>query len=203
MVYTLIAEPRSGGTDLTDWFEEVLTGFTIAQEPYLKNSENFFSHTEDVTDVKWIDEHENVFIREIYERGRDFTNLINRSDKVFCLYRNNWYAQTKSKLFHQYQTEYRRHYTKKEMDEIANHDMIVDHYYVEFGKDKKSFQNFIKTNKFMSVSYENLYYGNDIQKIIEFFNFNTDIKFPLSVRHLKTEDNKPEPLDEPPPSKLI
>lgn len=203
MVYTLIAEPRSGGTDLTDWFQEVLSNYTIAQEPYLRNSENFYSHTEDVTDVKWIDEHENVFIREIYERERDFTNLINRSDKVFCLYRKNWYAQTKSKLFHQHQNEYRRHYTKKEMDEIVNHETIVDHYKMEFGKDKKSFQNFIKRNNFMSVSYEDLYYGDDIQKIIKFFNFNTDIKFPLSVRHLKTEDNNPEPLDEIPPLPLI
>jgi hypothetical protein len=203
MVYTLLAEPRSGGTDLMDWFGAVLSGFTIAQEPYLRNSLNLFSHTEDVTDVKWIDEHKNVFIREIFERQRDFTNLINRSDKVFCLYRKNWYAQTKSKLFVQHHDEYKRIYTKKEMDELVSHDMVVNHYQMEFSKDKNAFQDFIKSHNLMCVSYEDLYYQNDIQKVIDFLNLKTDIKFPLSVRHLKTEDNKPEPLDKLPPSLLI
>lgn len=203
MVYTLLAEPRSGGTDLMDWFGVVLNDFTIAQEPYLRNSLNLFSHTEDVTDVKWIDEHKDVFIREIFERQRDFTNLINRSDKVFCLFRKNWYAQTKSKLFTQHHTEYKRVYTKKEMDELVTHEMIVDHHKMEFSKDKKAFQHLIKSKNFMAVSYEDLYYGNDIQKIKEFLNLKTEVTFPLSVRHLKTEDNIPEPLDKLPPTLLI
>ena len=192
MIYTVIAEPRSGGVSLMNWIGESLPEFTIAQEPwYVEN--NFWVEGGDVTDVGWIKKYDNIFIREIYRPDRDFTNLINISDDVICLFRENWEDQIKSCLYQEIHEIYLDSYEEKEVSKIITRDMILYRYDTVFKNQKDMFQQYIVENNYTSVSYEKLYYGGGIEIIKNHFNINTDILFPLNTRHLKRDGIPVEP----------
>lgn len=189
MIYTIIAEPRSGGTSLMDWIEKSLPDYVIAQEPYFIGND-YWVDGEDVNNTKWIDKYENLFIREIFRQDRIVDPLLKKSDKVLCLYRENWYDQIKSILYQELNDSqyYMTTYKKEHVDELVS-DKLIYEKYNHFVKTKKDFQEWIKTNNLLCVSYEDLYYGEGINVIKEFFNINTSLKFPLSLRHLKDNFN--------------
>jgi len=200
MVYTIIAEPRSGGTSLMNWIEKSLPNYVIAQEPYFIGN-NYWIGGEDTNDVKWIDKYENIFIREIFRQDRCVDILLNRSDKVLCLYRENWYDQIKS-IIYQEQNNYDGYmttYKKENVDLLATDDLILGKYDF-FNKTKIDFQKWIESNNLISVSYEDLYYGDGINVIKDFFNINTSIDFPLTKRHLKDKLDNPIGLQITPPT---
>ncbi len=190
MIYTIIAEPRSGGTALMDWLEQSMPDYKIAQEPYfIQNSR--WVEGEDVSKVDWIDEYNNIVIREIYKNERDFTNLINKSDKVICLFRRNWYEQIKSILFNRHKDHYLTTYTEQEVNQLVT-DEEIDKYYNDFFiKEKTGLKNLIKRNRFDTIVYEDLYYGNHIDKVKSFFNITSEVPFPINKRHLKDSNGEP------------
>lgn len=192
MIYTIIAEPRSGGVSLMNWIEKSLPEFTIAQEPwFVENS--LWVEGEDVSDVNWVKEYDNIFIREIYKPSRDFTNLIKLSDRVLCLYRNNWHEQIRSSLFQETNNQYLDDYDESDVLNVVTNDMITHRYVYYFKEHKEKFQQFITENNFISVSYEELYYNKGIDIIKKHFNLNNDIEFPLNTRHLKRDGVPVEP----------
>jgi hypothetical protein len=189
MIYTIIAEPRSGGTSLMDWIEKSLPNYVIAQEPLFVGNDHWVDG-ENTDDIEWIGKYENLFIREIYRQDRKVDLLLERSDKVLCLYRDNWYDQVKSILYQEINDSqsYMTTYKKEHVDELVT-DKLIYEKYDYFVKTKSEFQEWIKTNNLLCVSYEDLYYGEGINVIKEFFNINTSLKFPLSLRHLKDNFN--------------
>lgn len=200
MLYTLLAEPRSGGTSLANWIGKSLPTFVVAQEPYFIGND-YWVDGEDKNNVKWIERFDNLFIREIYREDDPLDKLINLSDKVICLYRKNWYEQIKSNLYQEVNgsKEYMTSYKKEDVDSLVTEKMIFKRY-DSFIKYKSEFQNYIKENNFISISYEDLYYGNGIEIVKKHFNINTDIKFPLNKRHLKDINNNEIGLVEVPPT---
>jgi hypothetical protein len=189
MVYTIIAEPRSGGTSLMDWIEKSLPNYVIAQEPYFIGNDHWVDG-ENTDDVEWINKYENLFIREIYRQDRKVDLLLEISDKVLCLYRDNWYDQVKSILYQEINDSqsYMTTYRKEHVDRLVT-DKLIYEKYDYFVKTKNEFQQWIKTNNLLCVSYEDLYYGEGINVIKEFFNIDTSLNFPLSQRHLKDNSN--------------
>lgn len=200
MVYTIISEPRSGGTSLMNWIEKSTPNYIIAQEPYFIGND-YWVKGENTDDIEWIDKYENIFIREIYREGRSMDILLKRSDKVLCLYRENWYEQIKSYLYQEvndyegYMTTYR----KEDVNKLVNENMILKEF-KNFNKIKTDFQNWIKKNNIISVSYENLYYGNGIEVIKRHFDIHSDVKFPINKRHLKNEQGDEVGIGETPPT---
>ena len=192
MIYTIIAEPRSGGVSLMNWIEKSLPEFTIAQEPWF-NENDLWITGEDVSEVDWIKKYNNICIREIYEPTRDFTNLINISDKVLCLYRKNWREQVRSLLYQEIQNIYLDTYDEQDVLKLITIEMINDRYKSNFKKLKDGFKKFIKENNFISVSYEELYYGDAIDIVKKHFNFDNNVEFPLNMRHLKRDGVPVEP----------
>ena len=192
MIYTIIAEPRSGGVSLMNWIEKSLPEFTIAQEPWF-NENDLWITGEDVNEVDWIKKYNNICIREIYEPTRDFTNLINISDKVLCLYRKNWREQVRSLLYQEIQNIYLDTYDEQDVLKLITIEMINDRYKSNFKKHKDGFKKFIKENNFISVSYEELYYGDAIDIVKKHFNFDNNVEFPLNMRHLKRDGVPVEP----------
>jgi hypothetical protein len=195
MIYTIIAEPRSGGVSLMNWIGKSLPEFTIAQEPwFVKN--DMWVKGDDVNDVEWIKKYDNIFIREIYKPTRDFKNLIDISDKVICLYRKNWEEQVRSILYQgneDINLTYLESYEEEDVLKWVSDDKIKYWYVDYFKQHKDSFKEFIKNNKFTSLSYENLYYGNDINILKKHFNFDSEVQFPLNTRHLKRNGVPVEP----------
>lgn len=202
MVHTIFAEPRSGGTSLMNWIEKSLPNYVIAQEPYFIGN-NHWIDSEDTNDVKWIDKYENLFIREIFRQDRCVDILLNRSDKVLCLYRENWYDQIKSIIYQEENNYdgYMTTYKKENVDLLVTDDLILGKYDF-FNKTKIDFQKWIESNNLISVSYEDLYYGDGINVIKDFFNIDTPIEFPLTKRHLKDNLDKPIGLQIVPPTPI-
>jgi hypothetical protein len=192
MIYTIIAEPRSGGVSLMNWVEKSLPNFTISQEPWFVEND-LWVNGEDVSEVEWVKKYDNIFIREIYKPTRDFNNLIEISDKVLCLYRDNWEEQIRSSLFQETNEKYLDNYDESDVLDVVTNDMIRHRYVYYFKEHKEKFKLFIKENNFPSVSYENLYYGDGIETIKKHFNFETDVEFPLNNRHLKRDGIPVEP----------
>lgn len=192
MIYTIIAEPRTGGVSLMNWIGKSLPKFTIAQEPWF-NENDLWITGEDVSEVDWIKKYNNICIREIYKPTRDFTNLINISDKVLCLYRDNWEEQIRSSLYQGNTDSYMDTYDEDDVLRVVTDEMIKHRYVYYFKEHKDKFKQFIKKNNFISISYENLYYGNDIDIVKKHLNFDNNIEFPLNMRHLKRDGVPVEP----------
>lgn len=184
MVYTIIAEARTGGTHLVDALYKELPNFKLAVEPW-NDSPNNFTDNKDISNVDWIDNYENIIIKEIFDQYQDFLPLINRSDKVLCLYKENWYSQAKSMLYSRNFDEWQIEYKKTDVDDTVNDVQIYKMYYENFKWYKKDFQNFIKHMNLPSISYEELYYRNEVSQIKEIFNLNDSFEFPIYERHLK------------------
>jgi len=192
MIYTVIAEPRSGGVSLMNWIEKSLPEFTIAQEPWFIEN-NLWVEGEDVSDIEWIGKYHNISIREIYKPERNFNELIKISDRVICLYRENWQEQVRSGLYQEIQNSYLDTYDEQDVLKLITIEMINDRYKSHFKKHKDSFKKFIKENNFISVSYEELYYGDAIDIVKKHFNFDNNVEFPLNTRHLKRDGVPVEP----------
>ena len=106
----------------------------------------------------------------------DFLPLINRSDKVLCIYRENWYSQIRSILYQSAFDEWQWQYKKTEVDIMISDEEIYEKYHKWYKSEKKHFQDFIKHMNLPSISYEKLYYQNGVSKIKEIFNLTSENK---------------------------
>jgi hypothetical protein len=179
----IIAEGRTGGTTLMEYLSNELIGHTSITEPYT-NTENGWVENNDMLDIRWLNKFDNFIIKEIFQTEYDFTNLINECDKVFCVYRENWYQQTKSVLYAE-QVGFIRDYNIEDVNKVVTDEMIMGR---NIKKTKEIFKNFIKKNNFTSVTYEDLYYGNGIDIIKKHLNMEFINTFPPVKRYLKNID---------------
>jgi hypothetical protein len=189
MFYTIIAEPRSGGTSLMYWFEKVFPNFTNITEPYT-NMETGWVDVRDPMQIDWLNQYDDVVLKEIYEYDYNFKNLINKSDKVICLYRENWFAQIKSLLYLEYRDKFTTSYSIEEVNSVITKEDIVYRYRTIQRERKRQFQEFIKENDFFAISYESLYFSNGIKTLKDYLGIQTDIQFPVQKRYLKTENGE-------------
>jgi hypothetical protein len=83
MVITILAEPRSGSTNLANWFKSN-KNFTVLQEPLNKNG---MSYKKDIPVDKWFYDTSHLLIKEIYTPDKNLKELIQFSDKIIILYR--------------------------------------------------------------------------------------------------------------------
>ena len=189
MVITIIAEPRTGGSHLVESIHKSLSHFEFVSEPW-NSAPNQYTKTRDVKNIDWINDYENIIIKEIYESDRDFNRLIHRSDIVFCIYKENWYSQIKSILYHRNFDEWQWEYKKTDVDNTVSDIEIYNTYYNNFKWYKKNFQDFIKKYNFPSISYEKLYYQNGVNEIKKVFGLDDSFQFPIYERHLKDDNGK-------------
>ena len=183
MKILIIAEGRTGGTTLMEYLSNELTGYTSITEPYT-NTENGWIENNDMLDIGWLNKFDNFIIKEIFQPEYDFTNLIRECDKVFCVYRENWYQQTKSILYAE-QVGFIRDYNIEEVNKVVTDNAIFER---NIKKSKEVFKNFIKENNFTNVTYEDLYYGNGIDVVKKYLNMEFVNKFPPVKRYLKNND---------------
>jgi len=180
----IIAEGRTGGTTLMEYLSNELSGYISITEPYTNPIKGW------VKDVEWIKEYENCIVKEIFKDKYNLPKLAEQCDKVFCVYRNNWYEQTKSILYSE-KVGFIRDYNVTDVDKLITDEMINERYRYFVREDKKQFQNFIRDNNYLSVSYEDLYYGNGIDKIKDYLGIQTQNIFPPVERYLKDSEGNP------------
>jgi LPS sulfotransferase NodH len=174
MVITILAEPRSGGTNLANWFF-FNKNFTTLFIPTDQKSE-WYQNEQHPKDYQYTTEH--LLIKEDYYHYKDYTEIIKISDKVILLYRENEHDQilswTNAKKTNNWDGQWINEHIEDENERIF------------FKKLKNSFkENFLSKNDHLKISYENLYFNDGIELIKKYIDLNglNDISFPIGQKY--------------------
>jgi hypothetical protein len=187
LLYTIIAQYRTGGQNLMYWINESLKkDFVVIHEPF---NSKYNHYTDDTTlqDFKWL-EDKNYFIKELWYPDLDYTKLLNLSNKILCLYRENTHEQTISHIYSTKKGKYHHNYTPKDIDGIFSQDEY-DTFKFEVEFNKKTLLEFASLNNLPTISYENLYFENGIEKLKNLFDFQSNLSFPYGSKYF-TKDKK-------------
>jgi hypothetical protein len=161
MIITILAEPRSGSTNLTNWFY-FNKNFTTLFEP-LNPISKWFQNGKELKDYKYNTKH--LCIKEIYYPNINWDLLLDVSDKIIVLYRENEQEQLESFLNALSTDNWHLPYVYKKQENPIT-------------KEKTEYFNILKTEfkekyldkEFFKISYEELYYNNGFQRILDYLN---------------------------------
>lgn len=182
MIILLIAEIRSGSTNLAKWLKASLPDFQLLNEPYNPKSSHFIGDSK-------IDVTKNYIISEKFFNNEELLNkLISISDFTICLHREDVISQIESYIVADVTNNWYDVYTD---------DIISKNIDVEFGDKKKSFiklkeyfQSFIFNSKLKSFTYEGLYYGEQIYELKNYLNIQSNIQFPYGQKYRQFDIKK-------------
>lgn len=176
MIVTILAEPRSGSTNLTNWFY-FNKNFTALFEPANSGSK-WYQNGTSPKDYKYNTKH--LCIKEIYYPGINWDPLINVSDKIIVLYRENIQEQLESFLNSIKTNNWHTNYVyKPEENDLLNEKTIF------FNALKTEFKENYIDKGFFRISYEELYYSNGFEKIVNYLDI-ADVKnigFPVGNKY--------------------
>ena len=171
MIITILSEPRSGSSNLLFWFNQS-KNFTILLEPSTEPDYKRFSSPpyttldKDVTidnidDINtWRYSTQHLVVKEICNPNNNYENLFKSSNKVIILYRENYEEQKESWLM---SVNTKKWGGKYFFDKSLLLDKSDD-YLIEI---KEEIQKYKVEDNFI-ISYEELYYGEGINKLIDY-----------------------------------
>lgn len=174
MIISIIAEPRSGSTNLANWFTLQKT-FTVLFEPISNPNTKWFKHGAPLNTWEYKTPH--LLIKEVYNGLTDFTDLINFSNKIIVLYREDIVEQTKSYV--------NSKITGNWGDTWSYNEKFDNDADTEFFKTlKQNFEKLYVNDNFFTISYEDLYNGG-FQKVVDFINIDeiTNKNFPYGKKY--------------------
>lgn len=158
MIITILAEPRSGSTNLTNWFY-FNKNFTTLFLPSDPNSKWYIS--EHPKKYKYITEH--LLVKEDYYQYKIYSDLIDISNKVILLYRENTEEQIQSWINAKITNNWHKQWTSRD---IKNNNETT--FFTEL---KNSFkEKYLNKEEYFKISYEELYYNNGFQKVVDYLN---------------------------------
>jgi hypothetical protein len=160
MVITLLCEPRSGSTNLANWFyfKKIFTTLFIPSDPKSK-----WHKPESPRDYKYNTEH--LLIKEDYYHYKNFDELISISDKVILLYRENTKEQIESWVNARLTNNWHNQWVLKN---------LKDNNEIEFFTSlKNSFKKEYLDKDYFKISYEDLYYNSGFQKVLDYLNIDS------------------------------
>ncbi len=176
MVVTILAEPRSGSTNLTNWFY-FNKNFTALFEPANSGSKWYQNETAP-KDYKYDTKH--LCIKEIYYPNTNWESLLSVSDKIIILHRENAQEQLESFLNSIKTNNWHTNYVYKiEENDLLNEKSIF------FNSLKLEFKEKYVNEDFFTISYEELYYNNGFEKIVNYLDMD-DVKnvgFPVGNKY--------------------
>jgi len=187
VLYTIIAQYRTGGQNLVHWINQSLKNeFIVIHEPF---NSNFNEYTTDTTlqDFSWL-EDKKYFIKELWYPDQNYNMILKLSTKILCLYRENTHEQTISHMYSSKENRYHHNYTQKDVDKIFNQE-DYDKFRDEVEYNKKTLIEFANQNDLPTISYENLYFGQGIDRLKRIFNFESEIPCPYGSKYF-TKDKK-------------
>jgi hypothetical protein len=183
MVITILAEPRSGSTNLTNWFF-FNKNFTTLFEPTNPGSK-WYQNEITPQDYKYNTKH--LCIKEIYYPGINWDSLLTISDKVIVLYRENEQEQLESFLNSIKTNNWHRNYIyKPEQNKLLNEKAMY------FNTLKTEFKKKYINKEFFKISYEELYYQNGFQKIVDYLQLECvkNENFPIGEKYRINVDKR-------------
>ena len=169
MIITILAEPRSGSTNLTNWFyfnKKFTTLFNPDIPPEHRNllTVKWYQNGAPPKNYKYETEH--MVIKEDFYHYKDYSEFTDISDKVICLYRKNESEQIESWVNAKKTNNWSNQWVYNK-DEFK-----LDETEVNFFKElKKTFrEQYLDIPTYFKISYEELYYNNGFQKILDYLN---------------------------------
>jgi hypothetical protein len=185
MIITILAEPRSGSTNLANWFVNKKE-FTILYEPITSPEWKWYQNG--ISPKLWKYNTPHLIVKEIYHPNIDFSELIEISDRIIILYRENENEQSQSWL----------NATKtKNWDKqwVFNKELIKNTDASFFDKIKYGIKKDYLEKDYFKISYEELYYNNGFQKILDYLDIAglVNKNFPYGQKY-RIEINKPKTL---------
>lgn len=175
MIITIIAEQRSGSTNLANWFN-LKKSFTVLYEPISNSNTLWFKNNTPPSTWEYTTEH--LMIKEIYQPNIDFTELVNISDKVIVLYREDSISQSYS-WANAIKTDNWDNHWIYDSNLIQNLDLS------DFISMKEGIKNEYLNKNYFKISYEELYYNDGFQKIVDYLNIDGiyDVNFPYGKKY--------------------
>ena len=158
MIITILAEPRSGSTNLANWFY-FNREFTVLYEPITSPKWKWYKHG--VSPKLWEYNTPHLLVKEIFRPEVNFSELIEISDKIVILHRENINEQTQSWLNASKTDNWDKVWVFKE-------DLIRDEDASYFNLIKNGIKENYLSKDYFKISYEELYYKNGFQKIVDY-----------------------------------
>lgn len=185
MVVTILAEPRSGSTNLTNWFLHKKE-FTILYEPITSPQLRWYKNG--VSPNEWRYKTPHLIVKEIYHPDTNFSELIAISDKVIILYRENETEQSQSWLNANKTNNWDKPWVFKQ-EIIENGDTTF------FNRIKSGIKKDYINKDYFKISYEELYYSNGFQKIVDYIDLESvkNENFPYGQKY-RMDISKPNRL---------
>lgn len=164
MIISVIAEPRSGSTNLAIWFSH-MQNFTVLFEPTnptIYGNDKFINVLPD----KWEYNTEHLFVKEIYTKNNIIQKkLLKISDKVIILYREDKKSQFESWKHAVLTNKWDEQWIYKQtIPTIQAKNMHNS--FLELMDDMRT--EYIDDNSYFKISYEELYYNNGIERILKY-----------------------------------
>lgn len=186
MVITILCEPRTGSTNLLNWFgshdnySHVFEPLNNPSERKIKSDKNIIFNN--IKDIKlWQYKTENIVIKEIVHPNIDYEYFLKNSDRVIVLFRENYEEQTKSFLMSFVTQNFFNHYS-------YDKSMIKDKTSIYLELTKTEIKKYFDSGYFL-ISYEDLYYRGKINQLIDYIG-NSDLNnstFPYGSKYVKNK----------------
>jgi hypothetical protein len=182
MIITIIAEPRSGGTNLANWFLSN-KDFTILYEPITSSDKQWYK--KGISPKLWSYPSPHILIKETYNVKANFSELIEISDKLIILYRENIIEQTQSWLNSTKTNNWDKHW-------VFNENIIKNTDELYFNQIKKGIKENYLDKDYFNISYEELYYKNGFQKVVDYLNLDSikNENFPYGKKYRVDVDKR-------------
>ena len=177
MRITIIAEPRSGSTNLGNWFFNK-KNFTVLYEPISNPNIEWYQNGKHPS--LWEYDTEHLLIKETYTVETNYTDLLEISDKVIVLYRENNDEQLSSWKNALLTKNWDKPWVYKE--KLDTNKTINTDYFFDIKEGIK--KNFLDKDYFR-ITYEELYYNNGFQKVVDYLNIEgvENIEFPYGQKY--------------------
>lgn len=183
MVILLLCEPRSGSTNLANWFyfHKEFTTLYLPSDPKSKWYKS-------IPPIDYLYSTKHLFIKEDYYPHKDYSGFIGIADKLICLYRENSVEQIESWVNAKLSNNWDGNWSPTS----SMYDSNQSDYFIEL---KKSFKESYLDKDNFKISYEELYYNNGLQRILEYLNIDglVNVNFPYGSKY-RVEVTKPKSI---------
>lgn len=177
MTILLIAEARSGSTNLAKWLKKSLPHFNLLNEPFNHRSTDFIGE-DGVIDYS----KDNIISEKYYFNELLIKDMIEKSDIVFCLKREHLVDQLESYIVAHKTNNWYDEYNPKDIYENIEG---LSEEIKKFMDSKKDLKNFVDKNNIKTFTYENLYNNGGIDDLKTFLNIDTNVPFPYGKKYRK------------------
>jgi hypothetical protein len=178
VVITILSEPRSGSTNLANWFY-YNKDFTVLYEPITNRKLKWYKN--EIPPTEWNYTTEHLLVKEICHNMVDYSELLNISDKIIILYRENYQEQLLS-LKNAISTDNwdKQWVYNKKLEK--NYNTTVENGLTNLKNNIR--ENYIDKDYFQ-ISYEELYYNNGFQRIVDYIDLPEvkNVNFPYGTKY--------------------